>query len=209
MSQGKRRTNPRRVVEEAFRQSFDARSIWGGVAGELPNNEVDRSRDSAHLQLQATTAQYFEAMQPYLATAPAGSKARDYWENAPCIPVEALTRPGAKCEQGHVFGEADIVGRECPQCGATIRGADVIKRDEDGNPVGKWKPGLKHLEDHMNEVQEIETKGGRWSGETKVETVPKRIAPDVLILNARYLDKAARTLDLLADTKDPRPLTEV
>jgi hypothetical protein len=197
-------TSVRRSVVEAYQQSLEARSIWAGFASALQNTATDRSRADAHAILHATTMQYYEAVRPYLASAPAGSSARDYWESAPLWPAEEVTKPGVRCASGHQYPEAEAAGQNCPECGETLQAASVPTADG----ACEWIAGLRNLQTFVDERDEVEAESGRWSTGTSTEIVAKRLDSDVLLRCARYLDEAASELGLLADVDDERPLAE-
>jgi hypothetical protein len=178
--------------------------MWLGL-----RNPTQKDRKEAHETLHAATMQYFEILQPYLATAPSGSKARDIWLNARLVPVARKTEPGTACENGHVFDDPDAAGKPCSQCGAPLQQTEVPQVADDGRPIGEWETGLRLLAEHGGEVKTVETESSDWSTGTETVRVPVLLNPDVLIRACRYLDEAAVTLGLLAETEDSRPLAEV
>lgn len=181
-----------------------ARSMWSGL-----QNRTQHEREEAHERLHAAAMQYFEALQPYLATAPSGSKARDLWLNAPLVPLARKTQTGAACENGHLFNEPNAAGQPCARCGAPLQRTEVPQVDDDGRPLAEWETGLRLLAEHADEVKTVETESSDWSTGTETVRVPVLLDPDVLMRACRYLDEAASSLGLLAEIEDSRPLAEV
>lgn len=195
----------RRSVVEAYRRSLKSRTVWAGFASMLSNSETRRPRDEAHTYLHAATMQYFEAVQPYLASAPSGSRARDFWERAPLWVDERLTQPGVRCQSGHQYADPGAAGQKCPECAETLEAASVP--DENGRC--RWLTGLRNLQVFVDQTDQVEVEGGKWSHETEIKQVPKLIEPDALLRCARYIDESASDLGLLADVKEERPKAEV
>jgi hypothetical protein len=145
---------------------------------------------------------YFEAVRPYLGSSPSGSRARDYWEEAPLWPAEEITQPGVRCVEGHQYPEAEAAGQNCPECGETLQAASVPAQ----GGACRWVCGLRNLQTYVDEREEIQVEGGRWSTETQTKTVAQRLDPDVLLRCSRYIDEGASDLGLLADVDEERPL---
>lgn len=197
------------VVVRAYRESVRARSVWCGFAGSLRNSEVSRDRDQAHQYLHAATMHYYEVVQPYLSGAPAGSKARDFWEAAPLFPLRIRTEPGVECAHEHRYPNPGAAGMDCPECGSPLQATDVPELNDDGEVLAEWECGLRALQKYVDQTEEIERPSGEWSTGTTTEQVPQLLDPDALLRIARHLDEAAKDLELLANTREERPRAEV
>jgi len=215
------------VVRRAYNRSVQAREQWHGLDARFRDADL---REEAHANLQETTLNWFEALQPYMVDAQGAVK--EFWTRAPLWPSEPATEVvGVECPRcGAVYevDPSDLEDATCvntvsvehetadgetviktEQCGAETQPKRVPATDEHGNQLYNWAQGLRLLTEWEGETEVVTQETGTFKPSTQTIERPKRIEPEHLLRIARYLDQVAELKDLLAETTEETPTAQL
>lgn len=166
--------------------------------------------DDLHSNLHSATMTWFESLYPHMADRP--GEVGDYWHEAPLWPdtIATETIPTCPdCELGFE-GEQYEIGDVCVECGESqLVPGNIPKKNEEGQPIYEWVVGLKSLEEWFRKTEQSTRTEGTFRPQTKTVEMPHRLKPEHLFRIARYLDKAAEQMGILADTDEALPLGEI
>lgn len=198
---------PATAVEKAYIRSLQARQNYIEVGSVVAD---DGTLDDLHAELHASTMGWYEALYPHMHERP--GEVGDYWHEAPLWPTERATESAPYCPSCELVFQTEAVSVDdiCVECGDTyLVERPVPATDDDGRDLYEWTVGLKSLESWYRETETTTERSGTFRPKTKTVEIPHRLRPEVLFRIARYLDKAAEEMDLLANTSEALPLGEL
>ena len=200
-------TVPTTAVERAYVSCLNARQRYIQVGSATAETDT---MDELHADLHASVMTWYEALHPHMADRP--GEVGDYWHEAPLWPKAMATKEALVCSNCEIAFDDDIhaEGDVCEECGeAHLEPSQIPKQTDDGELLFEWEVGLKSLEKWFRKTETTTQTSGTFRPSTSTIEVPHRLKPEYLFRIARYLDKAAEEMDLLADTSEALPLGEL
>lgn len=200
-------TVPTSAVERAYVQCLNARQQYIQVGSAATDEET---MNELRATLHASVMAWYEALHPHMADRP--GEVGDYWHEAPLWPKRPAVEVVPTCPNCDVGfpGDQYEIGDVCVECGQTrLERGTIPKLGDDGQQLYEWEVGLKSLEEWFRKTETAKETTGTFRPTEQTVEMPRRLKPAHLFRIARYLDKAAEEMDLLADTAEALPLGEL